>query len=166
MPFIICNFSYSEIQTQYIKFVSVHMWDSCSSAFLRHLICLASLLCAPPTTDCQLLSVTGRNMWARTAWVALNAVWGGEVCSQMHIATSNICKPMTSWKKLSLRRITFGTEVRGVDLSHFKWAIGRAAGVKSVRTAGRYIIRRGRKWEITKNPIFGENLLLSKFAFW
>ena len=35
------------------------------------------------------------------------------------LATSNICNPMTSWKKLSLRRITFGTEVGGVDLSLF-----------------------------------------------
>ena len=114
MPFIIRNFGCSEIKTQYIEFVSV----SCTSAFLGHLICLASLLRAPPTTDCQVLSVTLGNMWARTGWVALNAVGGAggmrEWCSQMHIATpSNICNPMTSWKKLSLRRITFGTEVRG-----------------------------------------------------
>ena len=33
-----------------------------------------------PTIDCQVLSVSERNMWARTAWVALNAVWAGLVC--------------------------------------------------------------------------------------
>ena len=101
--------------------VYLSMWDSCGS-FLRQLICLDSLPCTPSTTDTTSFVGHSKKYVGTDGLSSIECSWRGGWyagwCGPMHTLQPPIYAiQWPAGKKLSLRRITFGTEVRGVDLS-------------------------------------------------